>query len=440
MGIFAFKLPDIGEGVVEGEVVEWMVKVGDEVTEDDPILSVMTDKATVEIPSPVDGKVISQSCGVGEIIPVGSVCIEFEVEGDGNTIAPDETADEPGEPENDADDMADEPAIVPDAAEGEAEDSEELEPTPEPATAEEASPGATLDVVTRSSGKVLASPAVRSAARSAGVDLATVNGTGPAGRISKADLEVHIESAASGGIKISSPGVSQDGITEIPLRGLRRKIAEQMVKSYTTIPHFSYFDEVDVTELELLRQWMNANRSEGQPKLTYISFIMRALVKAFQSGHGKINSRYDDEAEVMSQHDAVNIGVATQTERGLYVPVVHHVEGMDIWGVGGEVIRVSTAAREGTATLDELSGSTFTITSLGRDGGTGATPIINAPEVGILGIHSAVERAVVREGKIVIRRIMNLSSSFDHRVIDGADGAALVQAVKRLLEHPMEIL
>jgi 2-oxoisovalerate dehydrogenase E2 component (dihydrolipoyl transacylase) len=272
------------------------------------------------------------------------------------------------------------------------------------------------------------------------VDLATVNGTGPAGRISKADLEAHIESAASGGLKISSPGVSQDGITEIPLRGLRRKIAEQMVKSYTTIPHFSYFDEVDVTELELLRQWMNANRSEGQPKLTYISFIMRALVKAFQSGHGKINSRYDDEAEVMSQHDAVNIGVATQTERGLYVPVVHHVEGMDIWGIGHEVIRVSSAAREGIASLEELSGSTFTITSLGRDGGTGATPIINCPEVGILGVHSAVERAVVRDGKIVIRRMMNLSSSFDHRVIDGADGAALVQEVKRLLEHPMEIL
>lgn len=440
MGIYAFKLPDIGEGVVEGEVVEWMVKVGDVVAEDDPILSVMTDKATVEIPSPVDGKVISQSAGAGEIIAVGSACIEFEVDGDGNVSAEvedeAEAADEPEPETNEPEESKPETSAEPDSAASPAAEQTTAATDPQAA----ASTPSKISGSGTSSGKVLASPAVRKAARQAGIDLATVSGTGPAGRISKADLEAHIESAASGGIKISSPGVSQDGITEIPLRGLRRKIAEQMVKSYTTIPHFSYFDEVDVTELELLRQWMNANRSEGQPKLTYISFIMRALVKAFQSGHGKINSRYDDEAEVMSQHDAVNIGVATQTERGLYVPVVHHVEGMDIWGVGYEVIRVSSAAREGTATLDELSGSTFTITSLGRDGGTGATPIINCPEVGILGVHSAVERAVVRDGKIVIRRMMNLSSSFDHRVIDGADGAALVQEVKRLLEHPMEIL
>ena len=437
MGIYAFKLPDIGEGVVEGEVVEWLVKVGDVVAEDDPILSVMTDKATVEIPSPVDGKVISQSAGAGEIIAVGSACIEFKVDGDGNVSAEVEDEPEPAaepEPEtNEPEESKPETSAEPDSA---------ASPAAEQTTAATAplAAASTPSKITgsgTSSGKVLASPAVRKAARQAGIDLATVSGTGPAGRISKADLEAHIESTASGGIKISTPGVSQDGITEIPIRGLRRKIAEQMVKSYTTIP---YFDEVDVTELELLRQWMNANRSEGQPKLTYISFIMQALVKAFQSGHGKINSRYDDEAEVMSQHDAVNIGVATQTERGLYVPVVHHVEGMDIWGTGHEVIRVSSAAREGIASLEELSGSTFTITSLGRDGGTGATPIINCPEVGILGVHSAVERAVVRDGKIVIRRMMNLSSSFDHRVIDGADGAALVQEVKRLLEHPMEIL
>ena len=438
MGIFAFKMPDIGEGVVEGEIVEWMVKVGDMVTEDDPIVSVMTDKATVEIPSPVDGKVISQSSGVGEIIAVGSVCIEFEVDGEGNASA---TSEEAGKTGSDSADENSEPT-------NETEEDDDDADEPEVPTKDEPDSAATASASTKpkstgsgtSSPKVLASPAVRSAARQAGVDLATVSGTGPAGRVSKSDLDKHIETAASGGIKISAPGDSKDGITEIPLRGLRRKIAEQMVKSYTSIPHFSYFDEVDVTELELLRQWMNANRNEGQPKLTYISFIMRALVKAFQNGHGKINSHFDDDSEVMSQHDAVNIGVATQTERGLYVPVVHHVEGMDIWDVGSEVIRVSSAAREGTATLDELSGSTFTITSLGRDGGTGATPIINAPEVGILGVHSAEERAVVRDGKIVIRLMMNLSSSFDHRVVDGADGAALVQEVRRLLEHPMEIL
>jgi len=446
MGIFAFKLPDIGEGVIEGEVVEWMVSIGDEVKEDDPIVSVMTDKATVEIPSPVDGKVLSQSAGVGEIIAVGSVCIEFEVEGEGNTSEAAIDADSSDQEEVESkDDSAqdEEESNIDEEHDDETESEAEPEPTPTPEPVEVAQPSPAAPVAAtpvQNSGKVLASPAVRKSAREQGIDLAMVSGSGPAGRISKDDLTAHVEAAASGGISISPAGKSKDGITEHPVRGLRRKIAEQMVKSYTTIPHFSYFDEVDVTDLELLRQWMNANRTGDQPKLTYLSFIMRALVKAFQNGHGKLNSRYDDGAEILRQHDAINIGIATQTERGLYVPVVKHVEAKNIWEVGTELIRVSSAARDGSANLEDLTGSTFTITSLGRDGGTGATPIINAPEVGILGVHSAVERAVVRDGKIVIRRIMNLSSSFDHRVIDGADGAALVQAIKRMLEHPMEIL
>ena len=213
-----------------------------------------------------------------------------------------------------------------------------------------------------------------------------------------------------------------------------------MTKSYTSIPHFSYFEEVDVTDLEALRQWMNSNRTDEQPKLTYLAFIMQALVKLFQGEHGGCNARYDDEKQVLTLHGAINIGIATTTDRGLYVPVVKHVEAKTIWEAGAELIRVSSAARDGSASLEDLTGSTFTITSLGRDGGLGATPIINHPEVGILGVHKAIDRAVVIDGKITIRRMMNLSSSWDHRVVDGADGAALVQALKQLLEHPISIL
>ena len=268
-----------------------------------------------------------------------------------------------------------------------------------------------------------------------------MTGTGPAGRISHADLDAHLtRPQTTGGVPVSSPGPVQSGVTEVPVVGLRRKIAEQMTKSYTTIPHFSYFEEVDVTDLEALRQWMNSNRTAEQPKLTYLPFIMQALVKLFQGEHGGCNARFDDENGMLQIHSAINIGIATTTDRGLYVPVVKHVEAKSIWESGSELLRVATAAREGSASLDDLTGSTFTITSLGRDGGLGATPIINHPEVGILGVHKAIDRAVVVDGKITIRRMMNLSSSWDHRVVDGADGAALVQALKRLLEHPISIL
>jgi 2-oxoisovalerate dehydrogenase E2 component (dihydrolipoyl transacylase) len=268
-----------------------------------------------------------------------------------------------------------------------------------------------------------------------------VNGSGPAGRITHADLEAHLTQPQTvGGVPVSVPGEERSEVTEVPVVGLRRKIAEQMTKSYTSIPHFSYFEEVDVTDLEALRQWMNSNRTEEQPKLTYLPFIMQALVKLFEGEHGGCNATYDDGNEVLSIHSGINIGIATTTDRGLYVPVVKHVEAKTIWETGAELIRVAGAARDGSASLDDLTGSTFTITSLGRDGGLGATPIINHPEVGILGVHKAIDRPVVVDGKITIRRMMNLSSSWDHRVVDGADGAALVQALKQLLEHPISIL
>ncbi|NCG00844.1 MAG: 2-oxo acid dehydrogenase subunit E2 [Euryarchaeota archaeon] len=424
MGTFAFKMPDIGEGVVEGEVVEWMVAVGDIVKEDDPILSVMTDKATVEIPSPVDGKVISIVGEAGDTLPVGVVCIEFEVDGDGNTGASDDAPEPESKPE---------PAPAPKAEPAPA-------PKAEPAPAPKAEPA---PAVQRAAGtKALSSPAVRQRARQANIDLNLVAGSGPAGRISHADLDSHIAGGASGASRARPMGAStrteRNGTEEIKVIGLRRKIAEGMVSSYTTIPHFSYFEEVDVTALEELRQHLNATRPEGAPKLTYLPFIMQALVKALEE-RPECNAVYDDDSNVVTRHEAINLGIATQTDRGLFVPVVQHVEAMDIWQSAEEMLRVTSATRDGKASAEDLSGSTFTITSLGRLGGLGATPIINKPEVGILGVHNAKDRAVVKDGNIVIRRIMNLSSSWDHRVVDGHDGASLVQLVKSYLEHPATI-
>ena len=425
MGTFAFKLPDIGEGVVEGEVVEWMVSVGDTVKEDDPILSVMTDKATVEIPAPCDGTVSKIIGEAGDILPVGVVCIEFDVDGDGNASASDE-------------------APAKEEAESKPEPTPEPIVTPEPAPLPEAAPVSVAGpVVERAPGtKPLASPAVRQRARSAGVDLYHVAGSGPAGRITHADLDVHLSggaSRASSSMPIGgSARVAKTGTEDIKVIGLRRKIADSMMASYSTIAHFSYFEEVDVTELEALRQHLNATRPEGAPKLTYLPFIMLALVKGLGQ-RPECNALYDDEAGVVTRHQGVHLGIATQTDRGLYVPVVKHVEAMDIWSAAAEMGRVTQATRDGKAGAEDLSGSTFTITSLGRMGGLGATPIINKPEVGILGVHNAKDRAVVIDGRIEVRRIMNLSSSWDHRVVDGHDGASLVQLLKSMLEHPATI-
>ncbi len=415
MGTSVFKMPDIGEGVVEGEITAWHVALGDSVVEDQEMVEIMTDKATVVIDCAVDGKVTKLHGIVGDMIAVGAALIEFEVEGEG-----DATASEP------------EPEPEPDP---------EPEPEPEPEPAPVETPEPTPVPSSNTSNRPLASPAVRRRAKEEGVSLTQVSGSGPAGRITHADLDSYLSGGDTvGGLPIPKAGVERSGVTEVPIIGLRRKIAEQMTKSYTTIPHFSYFEEVDVTDLEALRQWMNSNRTEDQPKLTYLAFIMQALVKLFQDGHEGCNATYDDEKEILTLHEAVNIGIATTTDRGLYVPVVKHVEGKTIWEAGSELIRVSSAARDGSASLDDLTGSTFTITSLGRDGGLGATPIINHPEVGILGVHKAIDRPVVVDGKITIRKMMNLSSSWDHRVVDGANGAALVQALKQLLEHPISIL
>jgi len=428
-----FKLPDIGEGVVEGEVVQWHVAAGDSVSEDDALVDVMTDKATVTIPSPHDGTIAVLHGGVGEMVAVGTALVEFgggsssgtsaeEAEPEPNKTAEPEAKAEPGN-------QATSPPAVPEPV---APPTVPAISTPDPLPAVSAPPASAGG----SGGKALASPAVRRRAREAGVDLFSVRGSGPAGRIRHADLDAFI--AAGGMVQGAAPiayTTRRTDVEEIKVVGLRRKIAEAMAVSKRHIPHFSYFEEIDVTELEELRQLLNATKSGEQPKLTYLPFIMLALAKIMPN-HPECNGHYDEANGIVRRYGAVNLGIATQTDRGLFVPVVKHTEAMDVWQAAAEMQRVSGAARDGTASLDDLTGSTFTITSLGRDGGLGATPIINHPEVAILGVHKAREMPVVRNGEVVIRRMMNVSSSFDHRIVDGANGAALVQALKRLLEHP----
>jgi len=377
----------------------------------------------VTIPSPTGGVVTELSGEVGDMIAVGSALVTFSTD---------------GSPINSQVEDLPEPEVTENPVVEEEKKTEPIKKEIKKSAPETVKTVTESKVVVQSSGnkRILASPAVRRRARDADLELSLVSGSGPAGRIRHADLDAYI---AAGGTVTGAPPSSystrRTDTNEIKVVGLRRKIAEQMVKSKFSIPHFSYFEEIDVTELEELRQMLNATRGDDQPKLTYLPFIMMALAKIMPN-HKECNALYNEESNIVTQYSAVHLGIATQTERGLFVPVVKHVEAMDIWQSASEMQRVSGAARNGTASLDDLSGSTFTITSLGRDGGLGATPIINHPEVSILGVHKAREMPVVKDGKIVVRRIMNVSSSFDHRIVDGANGAALVQALKRMLEYP----
>mgnify|MGYP003319356532 CR=1 FL=1 len=416
MAKYVFNLPDVGEGVVEGEIVKWNVKPGDTVKEDEPLVELMTDKATVSIPSSVNGKVVSTTGKPGDMVPVGAELIVFEVKGDGSPKPKSKPKPEPvAEPE-----PKPEPVVEP-------------EPKPEPVAAP--SPSAPAPVAS-SGTKPLASPAVRRRAREAGIDLSQVSGTGPAGRISHDDMDTFI----SGGGRLAAvqSGVKMTGVEEVPVIGLRRKIAEKMATSKRSAAHFSYFEEVDITALEGLRQHLNSTRTENQPKLTYLPFIIQGLIRAVRK-FPQCNALYDEEKGIVFRHQAVHVGISTQTEDGLMVPVIKHAEARDVWDTANELVRVTTSAREKTATVDELTGSTITITSLGAMGGLGATPIINHPEVSIVSIHAARNRAVVREGEIVVRKMMNLTSSFDHRIIDGYDGALLIQELKSMLEYPATI-
>jgi 2-oxoisovalerate dehydrogenase E2 component (dihydrolipoyl transacylase) len=434
MGRYVFKLPDVGEGTAEAEIVAWHVKVGAMIEEDQNLVDVMTDKATVEMTSPVTGKVIALHGEPGQMAAVGSPLVELEVEGAGNVKV------------SAAPSVSLAPAGGEGRGEGVSKPAQPAQAKAEPAKQTSSTPAKTstpphpdpLPQWGRGSnaGKPLASPAVRARAEELGVQLQFVPGTGPAGRISHQDLDAYV---ASGGKASSAPRASgyaqRDGVDEVKVIGLRRRIAESMQNAKRRIPHFAYVEEIDMTELESLRAHLNATKQKDQPKLNVLPFLMRALVKVLPH-YPQINARFDDEAGIVHRHHAVHIGIATQTTGGLIVPVVKHAEARDVWDSAVEVARVSGAARDNKAGKDDLTGSTITITSLGALGGVATTPVINYPEVAIIGPNAIIERPVVRGGQIVIRKMMNLSSSFDHRVVDGYDAAEFIQKIKALLEHP----
>ncbi|MGH6870185.1 MAG: dihydrolipoamide acetyltransferase family protein [Rhizomicrobium sp.] len=422
MGRYVFKLPDVGEGTAEAEIVAWHVKVGQKIDEDANLVDVMTDKATVEMTSPVSGKIVALHGEPGQMAAVGAALVELEVEGAGN-VSGDALAKK-----------AEAPKPAPKAeAKPEPKPEAKIAPAPKPAETKSAAPA----FATRTANaKPLASPAVRLRAEELGIALQFVPGTGPAGRISHEDLDAYIASGGKGAAAARASGYARrDGVDEVKVIGLRRKIAESMQNSKRRIPHFAYVEEIDMTELESLRAHLNKTRAASQPKLNVLPFLMRALVKVLPQ-YPQINARFDDEAGVVHRHHAVHIGIATQTANGLIVPVVKHAEARDVWDSALEVARVSGAARENKAGKDDLTGSTITITSLGTLGGVATTPVINYPEVAIIGPNAIIERPVVRGGAIVIRKMMNLSSSFDHRVVDGYAAAELIQKIKALLEHP----
>ena len=439
MGEHLIKMPDVGEGIAEAELVEWHIKVGDLVREDAVLAAVMTDKATVEIPSPVDGEVLWLGAEIGDVVAIGSPLIRLKVEGEDSASSKssqNEKAAEPPVRTGEIEAQADGAVKVPEAiVERQARSAP---PQPEPTERPQA-PAVRMHraPVTRAEGeKPIASPAVRLRAREAGVDLRQVPGSGPVGRITHEDLDAFF----THGRKIAkAPGLSQNtSVEHIKIIGLRRKIAEKMAIAKSRIPHITYVEEVDVTALEDLRAALNANKRTDRPKLTLLPFLMRAMARAIAE-QPHLNAIYDDDAGVVHQHGGVHIGIATQTGSGLMVPVVKHAEGRDLWECAAELNRLAEAAKSGLATREELSGSTITITSLGAMGGIVTTPVINYPEVAIVGVNKMVVRPVWDGSTFIPRKMMNLSSSFDHRIIDGWDAAVFVQRIKALLETPAMI-
>jgi 2-oxoisovalerate dehydrogenase E2 component (dihydrolipoyl transacylase) len=404
---FIFKMPDLGEGTVAAEIVAWHTKPGASVEEDQVIVEVMTDKAAVEVPAPVSGRVVSITGEPGDKVAVGSPLIVFEL-----AAAPESSA-----------------AAAP-------------APSRAPAQAGASAPAAAAP----RTGRVMTSPANRRRAREAGIDLASIAGSGPGGRILRSDLVgagseprtgAGDVSAATSAVRPLVAGPAGE-TTEIKVIGLRRLIAERMSEATRTIPHFAYVEEVDISELESLRAHLNGTLPKGAPTLSYLPFVVLALTRAL-AAFPQCNVRYDAAREVLVRHRAVHLGVATQTPDGLKVPVVRNAQALSLWELGAEIRRVAERARTNKLTRDELVGSTITVTSLGKLGGIASTPVINAPEVAIIGLNKAVERPVVHQGAIAVRRIMNLSSSFDHRFVDGYDAAAMIQLLKDLLEHPAMI-
>jgi 2-oxoisovalerate dehydrogenase E2 component (dihydrolipoyl transacylase) len=440
------KLPDIGEGVAEAELVEWHVKVGDAVREDQVVAAVMTDKATVEIPSPADGTVTALGAEAGQVLPVGAELFRLEI-GGGAGAAPEpgiaaseevKTAESAAEGADASDLNSAADGLEPKTAAMAAPEPPKPAPEPErpPPRASAPRPGSR----TASSGpprppgeKPIASPAVRRRALEAGVDLRQVRGSGPAGRVTHDDLDAFLRGAAAA--PASTGRTANTAVEEVKVIGLRRRIAQKMADAKRRAAHFSYVEEVDVSALEELRNALNTRFGETRPKLTLIPFLVQALVRA-AADFPQLNARYDDEAEVIHRYGGVHVGIATQTPSGLMVPVLRHAEARDLWDCAAEVRRLADSAQKGLAARDELTGSTITITSLGALGGIVTTPVLNRPEVAILGVNKQVMRPVWRDGAFVPRLTMNLSSSFDHRVVDGYDAALFIQAIKSLLETP----
>jgi 2-oxoisovalerate dehydrogenase E2 component (dihydrolipoyl transacylase) len=412
MSQFTFKMPDLGEGTVDAEIVAWHTKPGDTVSEDQLIVEVMTDKAAVEVPAPVSGRVLSVTGAPGDKVAVGSPLIVFDLGEGANPAAPVAAPAVPATLAVTAP-VTTAPAVKPAA------------PAPTPAVKAAAAAPAPVE----RQGRVMTSPANRRRASEAGIDLATVAGSGPGGRILRADLQTTAPRRAAS---------DAADTTEIKVIGLRRLIAERMSEAKRNIPHFAYVEEVDVTELESLRMHLNHSRPKDTGSLSYLPLVVMALTRVIET-FPQCNVLYDAARGVLIRHRAVHVGIATQTPDGLKVPVVRNAQALGLWEVAAEIRRLAERARSNKATREELAGSTITVTSLGKLGGIASTPIINAPEVAIIGLNKAVERPVVHQGTVVVRRIMNLSSSFDHRFVDGYDAAAMIQALKERLEHPATI-
>lgn len=418
MGTHVIKMPDIGEGIAEVELSQWHVKVGDLVVEDQVLADVMTDKAMVDIPSPVHGKVIALGGQPGEVMAVGSVLISIEVEGAGNlkeSAAPAPVKEAPIAPK----------------AEATVESKPVAAAAPRPATVCQGPM-----VAREADERPLASPAVRKHALDLGIQLRLVRGTGPAGRVLHEDLEAYLaQGQSNASAPVAAAYAQRNDEEQIQVIGMRRKIAQRMQDATQRAAHFSYVEEIDVTAIEELRAHLNEKHGASRGKLTLLPFLVRALVVALRD-FPQMNARYDDEAQVITRLGAVHVGVATQSDVGLMVPVVRHAEARSLWDSAAEISRLANAARNGKASRDELSGSTITLTSLGALGGIVSTPVLNLPEVAIVGVNKIVERPMVVKGQVVIRKMMNLSSSFDHRVVDGMDAALFIQAIRGLLEQP----
>ncbi len=452
MARYEFKLPDIGEGIAEAEIVAWHVKVGESVAEDQQLADMMTDKATVEMESPVAGKVLEVAGEVGDMIPIGSVLVVIETEGEGSAETEEPIADGMAEVPEALEEVVPTTDVAPDERRGTPErrsgedrrEEDRGEPDrrqgewraggrPSPALGDDVAFNPQPDPPVTDKRPVLASPAVRARARDLGIDLAQVKFSGD--RVRHADLDAYLLYSGAAPSRGAAPRRQDE---EIKVVGLRRKIAENMQEAKRRIPHFTLVEEYDVTALEATRAMMNADRGDN-PKLTMLPFLIAAFARLFPA-YPQLNATYDDEAQLITRHGAVHMGMATQTPNGLMVAVIRNAESRDLWTLAAEISRLADAARSGKATREELSGSTFTISSLGPMGGITSTPVINRPEVGIVAVNKVRETPVVVDGELEVRKMMNLSLSCDHRVVDGWDAANFMQDLKGLIESPLKLL